>query len=135
MPSHSIHEKNNIAALIILIVFIAPRVEMWLTVYFTLAYLLATFYITPDLDVNSRIYRRWGILRGVWWPYRELMKHRGYSHHVVLGPALLIAYMLFIPVVIIILSDTLSINCGNTVAVVVGMWMAIEMHIITDYLL
>lgn len=46
-----------------------------------------------DLDIDSREYRRWGLLRVVWWPYKEAVPHRSWlSHGLVIGPLLRLAY-------------------------------------------
>ena len=33
------------------------------------AYLFSGLLLSNDLDTQSRIYRRWGPLRGLWYPY------------------------------------------------------------------
>jgi uncharacterized metal-binding protein len=49
----------------------------------------------PDLDLNSRPYRRWGPLRFIWKPYQSLLPHRSLlSHGPVLGTLIRIIYFL-----------------------------------------
>jgi uncharacterized metal-binding protein len=49
------------------------------------SHLLGTYYMSPDLDLDSTIYRRWGGLRWVWLPYKNLVKHRSSISHTALG--------------------------------------------------
>lgn len=51
----------------------------------TAAHLVGTFYLSPDLDLDSTIYKRWGGLRWVWLPYKNLVKHRSSWSHSVVG--------------------------------------------------
>lgn len=61
---------------------------------FTIAYLLGTFLITPDLDLwVSKPRKRWGLLRILWMPYSTLMTHRRLSHGYLLGPLTRIIYL------------------------------------------
>lgn len=96
---------------------------------FTLGYCFATFLVTPDLDTNSRPYNRWKVFRFLWWPYNKLFKHRGLSHHCVWGPVTLIGYcsLLLAPIGLVPILSTRAL-C----TFLVGMVIAIEMHILAD---
>lgn len=133
MPNHKLHEKINISVLIITLVFIAPLTDITTTAIFTFAYLICTFYITPDLDINSKPYHRWKILRIIWYPYKRLITHRGLSHNIILGPLSLILYISIIPLITLILfNENVVINYYNILIFIIGMITAIEIHIITD---
>ena len=57
------------------------------------SYLVSGLLFSPDLDTQSTPYRRWGILRGLWLPYRYLVPHRSWiSHSFLFGPLIRIAY-------------------------------------------
>lgn len=56
-------------------------------------YLIGTWFLSPDLDLDSSIYRRWGPLRIIWWPYRKLIKHRSAWSHSGISGALRIIYL------------------------------------------
>jgi uncharacterized metal-binding protein len=50
------------------------------------SYLFAGLMFGPDLDIYSQQYKRWGILRWLWLPYRKMLRHRSvYSHGFLLG--------------------------------------------------
>ncbi len=58
-----------------------------------LAFLFGGLFLSPDLDIHSRPYQRWGILRWLWWPYQRLIPHRSMlSHSPFLGTAIRIVY-------------------------------------------
>ncbi|MEW6732847.1 MAG: metal-binding protein [Acidobacteriota bacterium] len=51
----------------------------------------------PDLDIDSRPYKRWGPLRILWWPYRTFFPHRSrFTHGIILGTLVRIAYFLLV---------------------------------------
>jgi len=61
----------------------------------TASYYLAGMYLSPDLDLVSRPYKRWGFLRWVWLPYQRLIpRHRHWlSHGLVIGSAVRLVYL------------------------------------------
>jgi uncharacterized metal-binding protein len=57
-------------------------------------FLFSGLMFGPDLDIYSRQYQRWGLLRWVWLPYRRSMSHRSVlSHGMVIGTVLRVAYV------------------------------------------
>ncbi len=51
----------------------------------------------PDLDIYSIQYKRWGVLRYIWLPYRRLLRHRSlFSHGLILGTTIRIVYLLIV---------------------------------------
>ncbi|MBD2100375.1 metal-binding protein [Leptolyngbya sp. FACHB-261] len=70
------------------------------------SYLFAGLMFGGDLDIHSQQYKRWGILRWLWLPYRKSMRHRSFlSHGPVVGTVLRLAYLAcwVLPVVLLIL--------------------------------
>jgi uncharacterized metal-binding protein len=50
------------------------------------AFLFSGLMFGPDLDIHSQQYKRWGVLRWIWLPYRKSMRHRSrLSHGFLLG--------------------------------------------------
>lgn len=65
-----------------------------LAICFTVTYVFAGYACAGDLDLNSAEYRRWGRLRFLWWPYRQLVPHRSWvSHGMVLGGLIRLLYL------------------------------------------
>jgi uncharacterized metal-binding protein len=57
------------------------------------SHLVATFWLSPDLDLDSAIDNRWGPLRPIWLPYMHLVPHRSWVSHSVVGGVLRLAYL------------------------------------------
>jgi uncharacterized metal-binding protein len=61
----------------------------------TASYYLAGMYLSPDLDLVSRPFKRWGFLRWLWLPYQRLIpRHRHWlSHGPVVGSLVRLLYL------------------------------------------
>jgi uncharacterized metal-binding protein len=59
------------------------------------AYYISGMYLSPDLDLISRPYKRWGLLRWLWLPYQKLIpRHRHWlSHGPVIGSLVRLFYL------------------------------------------
>lgn len=59
--------------------------------------------LSPDLDIKSKPWRRWGLLRFLWTPYQKVVPHRSVlSHSPLIGTAGRLIY-LAIPTLLICL--------------------------------
>ena len=56
--------------------------------------LFSGLMLSPDLDLDSSIYHRWGPLKWLWLPYQKLVPHRSFLSHSMLGALLRIGYFL-----------------------------------------
>jgi len=129
MPDYKTHELINISVLAIIFIVGLRSGDILSLFLFTFGYCFGTFFVTPDLDIKSRPYNRWKVFRIFWWPYRKLFKHRGLSHHCVWGPVSLITYcsLLLAPI-----GYVFTLPLRALCVVVIGMVIAIEMHILAD---
>ena len=58
------------------------------------SHLLGGLYLSPDLDLKSLPWKRWGILRFIWLPYQKSIPHRHWlSHAPVIGSAVRLLYL------------------------------------------
>jgi uncharacterized metal-binding protein len=59
------------------------------------AHLLGGLYLSPDLDLKSIPFKRWGVLRVLWLPYQKLIPcHRHWlSHGVIVGSVVRLLYL------------------------------------------
>ena len=65
-----------------------------LTLMVSGSFLFSGLMFGPDLDIYSLQYKRWGILRTIWLPYRHLLRHRSFfSHGPIVGTCLRILYL------------------------------------------
>jgi uncharacterized metal-binding protein len=65
-----------------------------LTLLVSGGFLFAGLMFGPDLDIYSQQYKRWGILRWIWLPYRRGLRHRSLiSHGAIVGTIGRILYL------------------------------------------
>ena len=135
MPSYKTHERINLLVLCCLdAVMVYSNTNLWTVCLFSASYFVATFLITPDLDLDSRIYNRWGVLKYLWWPYKKLFKHRQSSHHIIFGPLSLVLYLVtLIFVILYLLQLNVNISPWTIIILISGLVVATECHIIADW--
>ena len=57
-------------------------------------FLFSGLMFSPDLDLKSRPFKRWGWLRWIWIPYQKAMRHRSlFSHGLFIGTTLRVLYL------------------------------------------
>ena len=56
-------------------------------------HLMGGLMLSPDLDLPSRPWRRWGWFRIIWIPYQKITRHRGVSHAPFIGMLLRVLYL------------------------------------------
>jgi len=120
-------------------------------------FMFGTKYVSPDLDIDSKPYQRWGILKVFMWPFVKVMSHRQLSHHPIFGPIIVVSYFslvvlllcsilnkYWLPVVEpmidraqVILTQVMTLNLTHENAVIIGtcvlcLMAAAELHIIVD---
>ncbi|MBN2110335.1 MAG: metal-binding protein [Methanosarcinaceae archaeon] len=146
MPDGKMHEMINTAVLLIIVsvltyiaklkepAIFASYVNTSIILIFAIAYVFSTFFLSPDLDIDSSSYRRWGMLRILWWPYKVIFKHRGISHNPVLGPLSIVMNLALITVPVLLLAgiNLPSLPVDLTMAAIAGMVLSMEVHIISD---
>lgn len=65
------------------------------TIVFSGLYIVASYYLSPDLDTCSIMKQRWNGLYWFWIPYRTMIKHRSFlSHSGPVSACIRIAYMM-----------------------------------------
>lgn len=110
MANGKAHEKLNISFLVlgVLVAVIMFNKDWYVNgSYLILGYLIGTFYLNPDLDLVSRPFKRWGIIKFVWYPY-QTFKHRSiWTHGYIIGDVIRYAYILSLFVIPILLLSCL----------------------------
>src|SRR5262245_18414522 len=98
MPNARTHDAITYA--IIPVTFIAS--EIYWSYHMTsgiatVAMLFSWLLFGPDLDLDSKPYRRWGALKFLWKPYQAALPHRSLlSHGPILGTIFRIVYLLIV---------------------------------------
>ncbi|MEM8676803.1 MAG: metal-binding protein [Cyanobacteria bacterium P01_G01_bin.67] len=80
-----------------------------LTLILSGGYLFSGMMFGPDLDIHSIQYKRWGLIRSIWLPYRQVMRHRSiFSHGLIIGTCVRLIYLLSIIALISILGVAIA---------------------------
>lgn len=102
MPSGKTHDK--ITFLLVVPTFLAAYAftkELEIAILATLGMLFGGLMFGPDLDIASKQYYRWGVLRFLWWPYQKIFSHRSiFTHGILVGTLVRIIYF-FLSIVLI----------------------------------
>lgn len=105
MPGHQVHDLIGAATAVPMTAGVFTVTGMFvgdidrallLAGLFCVSHIAGTYFLSPDLDLDSRIYRRWGPLRFLWKPYKDFVSHRGNISHTATGGLLRIIYFLVI---------------------------------------
>lgn len=107
------------------------------------AHFLGGMYLSPDLDLVSRPYKRWGYLRWIWIPYQEMIpRHRHFlSHGLVIGSLVRLLYLgvLISPLVLALPGlremDWAGMTWGNAIAFFLGVELSALNHLLLDGML
>jgi uncharacterized metal-binding protein len=107
------------------------------------SHLLGGLYLSPDLDLKSLPWKRWGFLRIIWLPYQKFIPHRHWlSHAPVVGSIGRLVYLgvLLSPVAIAFLKALPPLQMGRefwqSVAVaMIGVEVSALNHLLLDGLL
>ena len=134
MPNDKAHGTINLLALAVSILILIQYTALGAVelVVLLIAYMFGTFFLSPDMDINSTSYKRWGFLRILWWPYKVLFKHRGYSHHLILGPLSRLANLALIVVPFMFFAGTYP-SVDYIILFSGGVWGANTVHVAADF--
>lgn len=88
MPSGKTHDKiTQFGTPVTAIALGVATADPWVAAVTAVGFSFGGFMLSPDLDIYSLPYKRWGPLRFIWLPYRKLCgRHRSpLSHAPVIG--------------------------------------------------
>src|SRR5919199_739240 len=95
MPSGQTHDRITLWSLpVVTALTVALTRSSNLTLIVSGGFLFSGLMFSPDLDLHSRPFKRWGWLRWIWIPYQKAMHHRSvFSHGPVIGTTLRVLYL------------------------------------------
>jgi uncharacterized metal-binding protein len=94
MPDGPVHDGiTGVMALTGAAVIFYDTSEWRLATVYAASTLASGLVLSPDLDLHSESYKRWGFLRFIWWPYKTALPHRHFlSHGFVIGMLTRVVY-------------------------------------------
>ena len=98
MPSGHIHDRITLWSLpwIVGATYIVTR-HGEVTLLMGGGFFFSGLMFGPDLDIYSAQYKRWGVLRWIWLPYRKFFHHRSlFSHGFIIGTVIRVIYLFLI---------------------------------------
>lgn len=108
MPNRSVHDFLTVASSVVLapitysICHSLPEARDWAPIVAAVLFVahnLSGILFSPDLDMDTHIHKRWGMLYAVWIPYQMVIPHRHFwSHGLVIPPLLRLAYFFWMVV-------------------------------------
>ena len=157
MPSGQTHDRITLWSLpIVTGLAVALTRSGNLTLMISGGFLFSGLMLSPDLDLKSRPFKRWGWLRWIWIPYQKMLRHRSvFSHGLVIGTTLRVLYLVSWIVVLGVLSlaviqffrdepsrwQELAKSIGRSlidyraegIALLVGLELGAMSHVVSDW--
>ena len=112
MPSGHTHDRITWGSFPFVTIGAYALTQSWsLAITASGSFLFSGFMFGPDLDIRSKQYFRWGVLRWIWLPYQEIIPHRSYwSHGPIIGT---LGRMIYFGVAVLMLAAIASILYAN----------------------
>lgn len=144
MPSGKTHDYLTIVSSPLIIgvarsVFVASD---FVCILVASGYLVGGLLLSPDLDIKSKPFYRWGLIRFIWWPYQKLAKHRSaLSHGWLLASWIRYFYLILLIIVVYSLYSGTTDTALNFVKqhyifilwFGLGVWLGCLLHIVADH--
>lgn len=82
MPGYKTHDViGTVSVIPVSIAALYMQLDIENIIILSGGLLIGTYLLSPDLDLYSRIYVRWGIFRWIWLPYQKIVSHRSWVSH------------------------------------------------------
>lgn len=136
MPSYKTHDTVAIIAAPVLFTgVIITSTNLILASTITATFLLSNYYLSPDLDIDSIMMKRWGVLYFIWYPYKKVFSHRSIWTHS--GPLSATIRALYLGIILlpIILFFNISVPLIAILFLYIGMILADTLHSLLDWIL
>lgn len=144
MPGYNTHRRFNYAVLfIVAALFYFRDIKIFDPFQFLIlgaGFYAGTEFITPDLDIQSRAIKRWGVFRILWYPYMILFEHGKSSHNIIYGAFVRLLYISAIILGVYYLlfsalpSEVMILPLDYVLTFITGIIIANGLHVILDML-
>jgi len=131
MPNHKTHDMLGAVSTLPVTALSYLILPIRDSIIIGIAHIFSTYMLSPDLDLHSRIYMRWGIFRPLWLLYQKLIPHRSFiSHSYILSAIIRFLYIAWPILLFFILYDTAYIY--YCILVLFGVVTSDFVHITAD---
>lgn len=131
MPSGKVHDRIAYLSIIPLLLIGLIKLTPVESLIFSGFALFSQLMFGPDLDINSKQYKRWGLFKWVWLPYMFIVPHRSrFSHGLILGPIFRCAYFTIIVVISLFFLGKLLFFLSNID--ILGIFLSKFLHILNQ---
>ncbi len=141
MASGKNHDRSILFATPVVAIVVGSH-SLELGIVAASAHILGGLYLSPDLDLKSIPFKRWGVLRVLWLPYQKLIPcHRHWlSHGVIVGSVVRLLYFaaLVLPLWVIfpgLQQVDWAITWQKAIAFFLGVELSALNHLLLDGLL
>lgn len=141
MPNTPVHDFLTVASAIAIapgiygILYeadVANQTAVMVTTLIFTAHIISGVLFSPDLDLDSRIHKRWGMMFYIWLPYKWMIPHRHFwSHGLIIPPLLRLCYFFGMIILTIYVVERIAAAAGidlpivhNSVAATIMQWIA-----------
>jgi uncharacterized metal-binding protein len=103
-------------------------------------FLFSSLMFNGDLDIDSRPYNRWWVLKMIWIPYQLMFEHRSiFTHGLIIGTIIRILYISAIPFTICAFKGQTQVLTNITtlhtiIIIFIGLELGSAVHTISDKL-
>jgi uncharacterized metal-binding protein len=103
-------------------------------------FLFSSLMFNGDLDIDSRPYNRWWLLKMIWIPYQLMFEHRSiFTHGLIIGTIIRILYISIIPFIIYAFKGqtqiiTHMVSLHTAIIIFIGLELGSAVHTISDKL-
>lgn len=130
MPTYKTHDRAALIAAPIIVLGVSQLTTLPNALALGAGFLVANYYLSPDLDIDSIMNKRWGILRFIWYPYKKIFHHRSFWTHS--GPISATVRFIYLAVWLIPLLYFYVPPIAVILAFYIAMVLADSLHTILD---
>ncbi len=142
MASGRNHDRSILFATPIVLAVGSCQFGLEIGVIAAASHFLGGYWLSPDLDIKSAPFLRWGILRFIWLPYQKKIPHRHWlSHSPVIGSTIRLLYLAACLLPLYLAFPELSrvewsgVNWSKAIAFLAGVELSALNHLALDGLL
>ncbi|MBW4648947.1 MAG: metal-binding protein [Kastovskya adunca ATA6-11-RM4] len=135
MSSGVIHDRAILLSCPVVAGAVAATTTLQLGIVVGISYLIGGLWLSPDLDIHSRPFLRWGYLKFLWIPYQKIVPHRSrLSHSVLLGTLGRVGYFMIVlfPFWVLGIIPLPEVKAAQIAAIGAGLELSAWCHLLLD---